>query len=220
MLSGEGDNQESLGLAMLARGMMGELSASLRHALKLSAAAQASDNPAIGDALLFTYAQGLSGVYISNKTFPSRYDRLSDEDRSLLEKDPLLENMILSCWQWQKKTYDEALASAGKALAIGNGWSNLHYIRGCVLVDQKKYENALDEYLTTLSLNRVNPVAWFMLGHTYDRLKRYEESAAAFSAVLEYIPNSDHNLDYYGVALHAEWAIRDLRDYVGKEVLP
>ena len=66
-------------------------------------------------------------------------------------------------------------------------------------------------------INGQNPSAWFMLGQALDRLELYELSANAFQRVIEIVPNSDHEVDKYGLALHADWALRDLQDYVGGE---
>jgi len=213
-------NPESLGFAMLARVFNGEYSESLKHALLLSAAAQKGECLPVGDALLYTYAQAISGAYVGNKQMPNyhrRFNVFSDEDKLLLEKDQLLNNMILASLRWQEKKYEEAENHIEAALKIGRDWSNLHYIKGAILFEQGNHEAALDSFLESVSLNRVNPGAWFMLGHVYDRLERFPESLHAFTTVIEYIPNSEHKLDHYGLAFHARKAIIDLQKYMDKE---
>ena len=206
---------EALGLAMLARGVLGETEQSLRHARALSAAAQTDADILKADYMLYAYAQGLAGTALGDKHFPQRYARLGEEDLALLAEDALLESTVQACVLWQEKSYAQALAAADKALSLAEGRPNLYFLRGAILFEQNEYEAALADFLTTLSLDRVNPTAWFMLGHCYDRLQRYEESAAAFDRVLAYIPNSDHALDYYGIALHAERAVAELQSYMG-----
>lgn len=209
-------HQQSLGLAMLARGLNGQLTESLTHALDLSKQAQ-SGNGVVGDSMLSTYARGMAGFYISRKQFPQRYDSLSDEDRARLEGDPLLYNMVLSSWQWERKEYDDALLAANKSLELCPKWPGLYYIQGCILFEQKNYQEALEAFEQSVMISQNNPSAWFMLGQALDRLELYELSAHAFGRVMELVPNSDHEVDKFGLALHAEWAVRDLQEYVGGE---
>ncbi|WP_148509897.1 tetratricopeptide repeat protein [Hungatella hathewayi] len=212
-------HQQSLGLAMLARGLNGQLTESLSHALDLSKQAQ-SGNGVVGDSMLSTYARGMAGFYISRKQFPQRYDSLSDEDRARLEGDPLLYNMVLSSWQWGRKEYDDALSSSNEALKLCPEWPGLYYIQGCILFEQKNYQDAVEAFEQSVMISQNNPSAWFMLGQTLDRLELYELSVNAFQRVMELVPNSDHEVDKFGLALHAEWAVRDLQDYVGEGEKP
>ncbi len=209
-------HQQSLGLAMLARGLNGQLSEALNHALDLSEQAQ-SGNAVVGDSMLSTYARGMAGFYISRKQFPLRYGDLSEEDKARLERDPLLSSMVLSSWHWARRDYDEALRPAQQALEICPDWPSLYYIKGSILFEQKDYRAAADSYEQAVMINGQNPSAWFMLGQALDRLELYELSANAFQKVIEIVPNSDHEVDKYGLALHADWALSDLQDYVGGE---
>ncbi|MCL2664263.1 MAG: tetratricopeptide repeat protein [Defluviitaleaceae bacterium] len=220
MYAKEGSMPEALGFAMLARVFNGEFTESLKHALLLSGAAQRDECLIAGDSLLYTYAQAISGEYVGDKRIPNyskRFNVFSDEDKLLFENDKLLNNMILAFVKWQEKKYEEAEGHIEAALKIGSDWSNLHYIKGAILFEQGEHEAALDSFLESVSLNRINPGSWFMLGHVYDRLERYPESLHAFTTVIEYIPNSEHKLDHYGLAYHARKAIADLHKHMDKE---
>ncbi|MBU9728455.1 zinc ribbon domain-containing protein [Diplocloster modestus] len=217
--AGNPGHQQALGLAMLARGLNGQMTESLTYALELSEQAR-SGNPVIGDTMLSTYARGMAGTYISRKQFPLRYGDLSDADKARLEGDPLLGPMVLSSWQAARREYDDSLISAEQALAVCPEWPSLYYLKGNILFEQKIYREAADAYGQSVLLNQGNPSAWFMLGQALDRLELYDLSANAFQHVLELVPNSDHEVDKYGLALHADWALQDLQDYVGEEKKP
>jgi len=223
MVAKDGFDPEAMGLAMISRALNGELSASVTHALSLSKAAREGDRLVACDAMLLYFAHGIGGANIGDKRFPNehrKYNMLSDDDKTLLERDPLLSNMLLAFCRLQEKKHEEAMDHVEAALRLGPGWPSLHYIKGAILFELLDYEAAIDSFLTAVSINRVNPGAWFMLGHCYDRLERYQDSLNAFTTVIEYIPNSEHMLDHYGLAYHSRKAINDLQRHVGKEAMP
>jgi len=221
LISDETCYAEALGLAMISRLMNGDVSESLEHALLLSETVQNGEYLSLGDSFLFTYAQAISGANIGDKqvsAYSKRYNIFSNEDKLLLEKDPFLNNLILAFTTWQGGEFEKAEVHIEAALGIRQDLAYLHYLKGAIYFEQKEYEVALDSFLKSVSINRANPAAWFMLGHVYDRMELYPESENAFNTVLEFLPFSDHDIDHYGLAYHSREAIYALQKYITKEV--
>ena len=217
------ENQSALGLRTLAQLLQEDneqsLTLALTDAMTLSRYAQETGDIAVADSVLFTLSQALTGTNVSDRSLEkNRYSRFTEEELALLAEDPLLESMVKACFSWQDREYEEALTEVNKALNMAPDWSNLHYLKGSILFEQGAHETAKNSYMISLECNRDNAATWFMLGHCYDRLKEYDLSANAFRISNQLLPNSEHDLDYYGIGLHAEWAFEELQDYIDKEV--
>lgn len=216
-------NPAALGLHMLSLVLQEEnrenLTLALKDALKLSQYAKESGDIVAADAMLFSLAQAFAGVNISDRNlYENRYRSFSEEELALLSQDPFLESMVKACTYWQNREYEEALVQVNLALNMESDWSNLHYLKGCILFEMSDYEAAGNSFIISLECNRDNAATWFMLGHCYDRLKEYDLSSNAFRISNQLLPNSEHDLDYYGIGLHAERAYEQLQDYIDKGV--
>jgi tetratricopeptide (TPR) repeat protein len=78
---------------------------------------------------------------------------------------------------------DTIQKSPGKARPYNN--------RGDALVDQKKYEEALSDFNTALSINPKYSMALYNRGNIYEKEKKYEEALADYNAAIRYRPDFD-----------------------------
>jgi tetratricopeptide (TPR) repeat protein len=84
--------------------------------------------------------------------------------------------------------------------------------RGAALLRSGKYEEALEWYHKSLSINPNNAIAWTDAGHASYSLSRYSEAAQYFSNAIKYYPNAialnpnnAHTWAYVGVAVYMSY---------------
>jgi len=76
-----------------------------------------------------------------------------------------------------------------------------HLVRGNVLFELGRYEEALEEFSRSLELVPEDPATLGNRGLTLNRLKRHEEALAHFNRALELRPDDASTIDNRGIAL-------------------
>ncbi|HEV3275843.1 MAG TPA: tetratricopeptide repeat protein [Terriglobia bacterium] len=125
---------------------------------------------------------------------------------SLLDGSPSDFEVLITLAQvnLQAKRYSEALASAGKALALSpkpDDQENAHFTLGSIYERQKQYDQAEAEFKKVLATDPQNGAAANYLGYMLaDRGVRLDESVRYIQKALQTEPNNGAYLDSLGWA--------------------
>ncbi|MBC7327746.1 tetratricopeptide repeat protein [bacterium] len=63
-----------------------------------------------------------------------------------------------------------------------------YFLRGSILAQEARYEEALEQFRMATKLNPQHAVAWFSMSSTLNELRRYEEALEAINKALELKP--------------------------------
>jgi tetratricopeptide (TPR) repeat protein len=99
----------------------------------------------------------------------------------------------------QLKVYDKAIISCDAALSINVGHPNALRVKGVAYNEMgndahknRNYNEAVELYKMSLSVNSNNPVVWSNIGYAYHQLKMYGRAAECFDKALSIDPNYAH----------------------------
>ena len=176
-------------------------------------------DPKDGDPLLFNCVSYLT-VRDSEAWTDFQYDVYtkdsSDEPRREIAKNEFLDEYCAAVFNdYMERDYDEALKHVDKALSFQENSGRLWYLKGLILYNQKKFEDAEKALLKADSLDPDDASTLYAIANNYDAMKRYEESYEYCERVVAKYPNgADHGEDWYGIAPHAQHLMSSLEPYV------
>jgi len=86
--------------------------------------------------------------------------------------------------------YDKALAALTRAVELSPNYANAYKIIGKVHIARQSYDAALDYLVNAALLDDKDPDTFMELGDLYDRLRKPDEAAQAYSQVAALVPNT------------------------------
>lgn len=196
----------------------GNLTSSLEHATKLAKAVESTDTIVYAENLLNEYA-----LVFADKQKNTEYDAQSDTviyknlyeaQNKIIMDSPLLRHYLWAESFWLKGEVELGIHHMDRVLAIRKDLPCAVYTKGAMEFQAKRLKEAVETLLHSLELDDSQPVTWFALGHAYDQLEDYPNSLAAFRKVIELIPETDHDIDEWGLSGHSMEMIRSLVPYV------
>ena len=94
---------------------------------------------------------------------------------------------------WSNGLFDEADAEFRDALAVEPGLSRGHHGLAKALASQNKLDDALNEAQTALKLSPRDEEIHHTVGTIFERMRRYEQAAAAYTNYVNLLPNKDRS---------------------------
>ena len=145
---------------------------------------------------------------------------ITPEQVERIAEDSFLKDYIDALYHWRDSNRKQSLECIDRVLAVNNDLPFAHYHRGMLCyesIDSGSDALAKAEFKTALSFDDKQPTVWYMLACTCDKLGEYQEAYDACLKVEELLPDSDHDMDAFGVGIHASNLRRKLADVL-KEV--
>jgi len=139
---------------------------------KLDEGRQALDEKRYADAVNLFEAALAENPDLKQDASAAYEKALREEANSLIKKEP-----------------DKAEALLLKAVEVNPGSVKAHSKLGILYVQQKKYEQAIDEYKTVSRLDPSRTDAFFNLGYLYAVKKNYEDAEKMYKKVVELKPD-------------------------------
>ncbi|MBR5756184.1 MAG: hypothetical protein IKX96_01360 [Firmicutes bacterium] len=146
----------------------------------------------------------------------------SEENIVRISEDSFLKDYLDAVYYWYRNNgmntpevprYSQALSAIDRVLAVRDDLPFAHYHKG-ILYYQRFLDGdtqlAKEELKTAISMDDKQPVFWYMLACTCDRLDEYREAYDACVKVSELLPDSDHDTDVFGVGIHSNNLRRQL----------
>jgi tetratricopeptide (TPR) repeat protein len=87
------------------------------------------------------------------------------------------------------KHHSKILDAYEQAIQLDPTSAYAYILKGDVLYDLERYEEALTDYEQALQLDPENPYTYIFKGQALDGLERYEEALATYEEALQYIPD-------------------------------
>ena len=146
------------------------------------------------------------------------YEELTEAQLGKLKGDPFLEaylDAVYNCYD--AMDYEAAEKSIDQVLAVSEDFAQAWYLKGAILFGAEEFEKAAAAYQQAIALNSESPTYWYALANAYDALEMYEEAYDASLKVTTLMPDSDHDLDWYGVGYHNNRLLNQLKSKVGGE---
>jgi predicted aspartyl protease/thioredoxin-like negative regulator of GroEL len=94
---------------------------------------------------------------------------------------------------WSAGLFDEAEREFRDALAVEPELSRGHHGQARALASQNRLEDAMNEAQTALKLSPRDPEIHHTVGAIFERLRRYEQAAAAYTNYVNLLPNKDRS---------------------------
>ncbi len=131
---------------------------------------------------------------------------ITPEQVERIASDSFLKDYIDAVYYWKERLKDNAFECIDKVLAANGNLPFAHYHKGILYYESN--ENGTDplakvEFKTALSFDDKQPTIWYMLACTCDKLGEYREAYDACLKVEELLPDTDHDIDAFGVGIHA-----------------
>ncbi len=146
------------------------------------------------------------------------YEELTESQMARLKEDPFLEaylNAVYNCYVTED--FEAAETEIDKVLAVSEDYAQGWYLKGAILFGAEEFEGAVTAYQRAIALNGESPTYWYALANAYDALEMYQEAYDASVRVTTLMPDSDHDLDWYGVGFHNQKLLNQLKNKVGGE---
>jgi tetratricopeptide (TPR) repeat protein len=190
----------------------GDYDDSLGHALKF--AGIASNNMEVHDIY-----DDLYNLYIMKMVYLMKQDpKAVDAVDKLKATSPFLYDYVYGAYNWKMADYEKSEKLLNSAIYLEPSLSKPYYLLGNVFFEvagtQNKpeyYARAEEQYRRGLQIFPEDPYAWFALGHVLKKTGRFEEAVGAFQKTLSFMPAEDHDTDYYGVCIHSQMEIDEIR---------
>lgn len=145
---------------------------------------------------------------------PDRLYYITEEHLARIGTDSFLKDYMDAVYYWYRggsysaeekaERYAKAMACIDRVIAAKDGLPLAHYHKGVIAYQMGNDELAVTEYKNALAIDDKQPVIWYMLACTYDRMGKYQEGYEACCKVSELLPDSDHDTDVFGTGIHSE----------------
>ncbi|MBP7401268.1 MAG: hypothetical protein KBA30_01480 [Clostridia bacterium] len=206
LLEKDPDNPQTLYLAAICSLQTGQRTDSLRYAIRLAELTETAENPLETESLLYPYLLRCTISDSQGGYTTAFFGSMTEEETALLQGNPFLNDYLTAAHLWSRNEND----SRTQAVELLDGILKKHpdlsralYMKGALLHELQKDDEAEETLKASLALDDEQPTAWYALATLYDRIQQYDAAYAACQKVLQYLPASDHAYDVFGVSIHA-----------------
>lgn len=214
------NDPQALYMASISALQLNDISGSIEYAIRMAKLIETADNKLETERLLYPFLLRFTLNDSAGKYKTETYSRLTEDQAALLKSDEFLYNYITAAYLWAKQDNESrniALTHLDKVLSVSGSLSRAKYMKGAILFELGRDDEALEFLKSSLALDDVQPTVWYALANLYDKQGKYKEAYAATQKVLDYLPSNNHNSDVFGVSIHASNLMDKLKQYVKGE---
>lgn len=147
----------------------------------------------------------------------SMYKNLSEEQRKSIEKNKLFDSYIQAVYYcFGSKDYEKALKETQNVIKAEGEMAQILYLEGCIYYGMEDFKKAEECFKKSVAIEYESPTAWYALANAYDAQGKYEEAYDACLKVDLLLPETDHKFDWYGVSIHNNRLLSELKNILGR----
>ena len=147
------------------------------------------------------------------------YSKMTEEQKAVVAANPFFNDYleaVYQCFGTNSTGHRErALEAVERVLeandALPQGW----YLKGAICFGSENFAEAVEAYKRSLAIVPDSATTWFALANAYDGMGKYELAYQACERTMALIPVQDHGSDWYGVTVHCERLMNDLKSKLG-----
>jgi tetratricopeptide (TPR) repeat protein len=129
---------------------------------------------------------------------------------------------MLATLELRGRHFDRALRDADRARELAPDSASVHYLRGQVLAELRRTDEAESSLVLATELDTAYLPAWFALGAIRERQGRIEQAVAAFRRLLALDPRNAQAHNYLGYmyadrGMHLEEALKEIDLALGED---
>lgn len=190
-----------------------DFDASVEYVLELAKQVKTGEYSQKADELLHSY---LSLLVVDTESTNAKYSRLSKEQINKLNSDEFLKNYleayVNACYpsygghSIYDSAYTEAmemaLAAADRVISERGDLCYPYYLRGVTLMQQEKFEEAIEAYKKAIENKSDDPMIWYALYAAYEETEEWEKAYTAAEIAIGLSPWFNYYSDYEGIGIH------------------
>lgn len=147
------------------------------------------------------------------------YSKMTEEQKAVVAANPFLADYleaVYQCFGTNSSGHRErALEAVERVLEVNDALPQAWYLKGAIFFGQEKFAEAVEAYKQSLAIVPDSATTWFALANAYDGMGKYELAYQACERTMALIPVQDHGSDWYGVTVHCERLMNDLKSKLG-----
>lgn len=197
-----------------------ELDESIKYAVILAEKAMEEMQDYDTEILLYQYAQFM--VLEDNSQWTdyvySQYKNITEEQWGTIEESPLLADYLHALYYaFEESDYEKAIEAVDNILKVNENYPQANYLKAVILYQNKEFEESVTYYKKSIFIINDSANAWFGLANAYDAMEEYELAYQCCEKVASLKPYMNHDSSWYGVSVHNDNLMRELKKYVENE---